>query len=152
MAHVVARSIKNLQVEIVAGEHILLADEPESNGGEDTGPNPYDLLLSAVAACKIITVQMYARRKKWPVEGITLRASHSRVAAEACEDCTSPPGTKVDVIECEIHFTGDLDEAQIGRLTEIADRCPIHRTLTSETKIRTRLVEADKVGGEGVTR
>jgi putative redox protein len=145
MAHVVARSLINLQVEIVAGEHMLLADEPESNGGEDTGPNPYDLLLSAVVACKIITVQMYARRKQWPVESITMRANHSRVAAETCDDCSSPPGTKVDVIDCEIHFTGDLDEAQIARLTEIADRCPIHRTLTSETKVYTRLVEGDKV-------
>jgi putative redox protein len=140
MAHVVARSIKNLQVELVAGEHLLLADEPESNGGEDTGPNPYDLLLSALASCKIITMQMYARRKNWVVESITLRASHSRVAAENCDDCTSPPGTKVDVIECDIQVTGELDQAQVTRLIEIGDRCPIHRTLLSETRIRTRLV------------
>lgn len=143
MAHVVARSLRNLQVEIVAGSHMLLADEPPSNGGEDTGPNPYDLLLASLAACKIITVQMYAQRKRWPVETVTLRADYRRVAAELCADCTSPPGTKVGIIECEIHFTGDLDEAQIARLVEIADRCPVHRTLTSETKIYTRLVEPE---------
>jgi putative redox protein len=142
MAHVVARSLQNLQVEIIARDHLLLADEPESNGGDDAGPDPYALLLSSLAACKIITVHMYARRKKWPVEAVTLRASHSRVAAEACDDCTSPPGTKVDVIDCEIHFTGNLDEEQIARLTEISNRCPVHRTLTSETKIYTRLIEA----------
>jgi putative redox protein len=147
MAHVVARSLQNLQVEIIAGEHMLLADEPESNGGDDAGPNPYDLLLSSLAACKIITVHMYARRKQWPVEAVTMRLSHRKVAAELCADCASPPGSKVDIIECEIYFTGDLDEEQIARLTEIADRCPIHRTLTNETKIYTRLVEGERMTG-----
>jgi putative redox protein len=85
---------------------------------------------------------MYARRKQWPVETVTMRLNHRKVAAELCEDCSSPPGTKVDVIDCDIHFTGDLDESQISRLTEISNRCPIHRTLTGETKIVTRLIEA----------
>src|SRR5690606_12630143 len=117
------------QVIIQADGHQLLADEPPSSGGEDKGPDPYELLLSSLAACKIITVHMYARRKEWPVEAVTISLTHKKILAQECEDCESPPGTKVDVIDCEIGFEGDLDAAQIARLAEIADRCPIHRTL-----------------------
>jgi len=136
---VTAHSLQNLQVAIKASNHELLADEPIQDGGEDLGPAPYDLLLSALAACKIMTVFLYARRKQWPVEAVTVQLDHQKVSARDCEDCESPPTSKVDIIECLISFDGDLDEAQISRLAEIADRCPVHRTLTSETKIRTRL-------------
>lgn len=142
---VIARTLKNLQVIIQADEHQLLADEPPSSGGEDQGPDPYELLLSSLAACKIITVHMYARRKGWPVEAVTMSLTHKKVLAQECEDCVSPPSSKVDIIDCEIGFEGDLDAAQIARLAEIADRCPIHRTLTSETKIRTNVVGSFEV-------
>ena len=137
---VIARTLKNLQVIIQADGHQLLADEPVHSGGEDQGPDPYELLLGSLAACKIITVHMYARRKGWPVEAVTISLAHKKVLAQECDDCQSPPNAKVDVIDCEISFEGDLDAAQVARLAEIADRCPIHRTLTSETKIRTLVV------------
>lgn len=137
---VTARTLENLQVEIEAGDHTLVADEPMSAGGDNQGPSPYDILLSALAACKIMTVHMYARRKAWPLEAVTVNLSHNRNYARDCADCDSSPNAKIDVIQCEISFAGDLDEAQIARLAEIAGRCPVHRTLTSETKIRTTVV------------
>lgn len=141
---VIARTLKNLQVIIQADEHQLLADEPVQSGGEDQGPDPYELLLSSLAACKIITVHMYARRKGWPVEAVTINLAHKKVLAQECDDCQSPPNVKVDVIDCEISFKGNLDASQIARLAEIADRCPIHRTLTGEIKIRTLVVNKDE--------
>lgn len=142
---ITARSLKNYQVEIDAGNHQFIADEPVSAGGDDAGPSPYDYLLSALAGCKIITVQMYAQRKGWPLEGVEVRLSHTKIHAKDCQDCESDPSAKVDVIETEISFQGDLDEEQLTRLTEISKRCPVHRTLTSETKIRTKLVQAEEV-------
>ena len=137
---VTARSLQNLQVEIQASNHQLLADEPLNAGGEDKGPSPYDLLLSSLAACKVMTVHLYARRKQWPVETVTLTLNHRKIAANECDDCETEGRGKVDIIECEISFEGELDAEQIQRLAEIADRCPVHRTLTSETKIRTAVV------------
>ncbi|MQC27242.1 MAG: OsmC family peroxiredoxin [Chloroflexi bacterium] len=139
---VTARSLENLQVEINAGTHRLIADEPVAVGGEDQGPNPYDLLLASLAACKIITVQMYAKRKGWPLEGVEVSLSTRKVHARDCEECDSDPDARVDLIEAEIRFNGDLDAAQLERLTEISTRCPVHRTLTSETVIRTKMLEA----------
>lgn len=140
---VIARSLQNLQVEIQASNHLMLADEPLSAGGDDAGPAPYDLLLSALAACKVMTVHLYACRKQWPLETVTVRLNHRQMRADACEECQSEPAAKVDVIECDIQFTGALDASQRARLAEIADRCPVHRTLTSETVIRTTLQEPD---------
>ena len=135
-----ARSLKNLQVEIQASNHQILADEPLDAGGEDKGPSPYDLLLSSLAACKVMTVHLYARRKEWPVETVSITLNHQKIAANECEACETEGLAKVDIIECEISFEGDLDDSQIKRLAEIADRCPVHRSLTSETKIRTAVV------------
>ena len=137
---VTARSLDNLQVQIQASNHHILADEPLTAGGEDKGPSPYDLLLSSLAACKVMTVHLYARRKQWPVETVSITLNHRKVSANECEDCETEGLAKVDIIDCEISFEGNLDEAQIKRLAEIADRCPVHRTLTSETKIRTAVV------------
>jgi putative redox protein len=137
---VVARSLANVQVEISAGQHQFVADEP-LGVGDDQGPNPYDLLLSALGACKVMTVQMYARRKGWPLEKVEVSLSTRKVHARDCEDCESNPNARVDLVECLISFQGDLNEQQVQRLTEISERCPVHRTLTSETKIRTRLAE-----------
>jgi putative redox protein len=138
--YVIARSLQNLQVEIQADEHYLLADEPEGAGGDNKGPSPYGLLLASLAACKVMTVHLYARRKDWPVTAVIVRMEHNKIFARDCEDCISSPNAKIDLIETEISFEGDLDEEQTARLAEIADRCPVHRTLTSETKIRTIVV------------
>jgi putative redox protein len=104
------------------------------------GFSPYDLLLASLAACKVITVHMYARRKQWPVETVTISLNHKKILAAECADCVSPPTAKIDIIDCEIGFAGDLSPEQIARLAEIADRCPVHRTLTGETKIRSRVI------------
>ncbi len=135
---VTAKSLTKYQVQIEVGRHEFIADEPLEIG-DDAGPDPYSLLLSSLAACTIITVQMYARRKGWPLEDVQLRMSIQKVHAEHCKDCESEPGAKVDVIDHQISFGGNLSPDQIERLGEIADKCPIHRTLTSETVIRTEV-------------
>ena len=130
------RSLSNLQVEITAGRHQWVADEPVGVG-DDAGPNPYDLLLGALAACKVMTCHLYANRKGWPLEAVEICLDTQKVYARDCDDCESDPKAKVDIIDVTINFKGDLDEQQVQRLTEISERCPVHRTLTSETKIRT---------------
>lgn len=135
---VTAHNRDHFQVEIHSGSHSWRSDEPVEAGGEDTGPNPYELLLGALAACKIITVKMYARKKGWKLEGVSVSLSTRKVHAKDCEDCESDPNAKVDIIDVQIQFEGDLDEIQENRLLEISERCPVHRTLTSEVKIRTR--------------
>lgn len=136
-----ARSTTGLQVEITAGRHRFLADEPVGIGN-DTGPNPYDLLLGALAACTVMTLLLYARRKGWPLEEVETQLSHRRVHSRDCADCESDPSARVDVIELELRLRGDLTAAQVDRLRQIADHCPVHRTLAGEVKIRTGLVES----------
>ncbi len=133
-----AKLIQNYQVKINARGHEWVADEPLNAGGEDTGPNPYDLLLGALAACKIITVQMYAKRKNWPLTGIEIDLSTQKIHAKDCEDCESDTKGMVDIIEGNIEFHGELTGEQIVRLHDISNRCPVHRSLLSETKIRVR--------------
>jgi putative redox protein len=116
-----------------------MADEPIGAGGEDAGPNPYDLLLASLAACTAITLQMYAERKGWPLESVEAELSTEKIYARDCEDCESDPDARIDLIDRKLTFVGDLDESQRMRLAAIADRCPVHRTLTSETKIRTTI-------------
>lgn len=125
--------------EISAGHHRIRADEPLDSGGTNTGPTPYDLLLAALGACTSMTVALYARRKQWPLEAVTVRLRHSRVHSQDCADCETKP-VKLDVIDTEIALNGALSEEQRSQLREIAERCPVHRTLTSEITIRTRLV------------
>lgn len=124
----------------IADRHVLLADEPLGIG-DDTGPAPYDLLLAGLGACTNMTLRMYAGRKGWPLEGVTVRMTHGRVHAKDCEECESESG-QIDVIERELVLEGPLDDEQRTRLLEIADKCPVHRTLTSETRITTELVTA----------
>lgn len=138
---VTARSKKNLQVEIEAGRHRWLADESQGVG-DGAGPDPYDLLLGALAACKVMTCRMYASRKGWPLADVEVYLSTRKVHARDCEDCESDPNAKVDIIDCQIGFAGDLTDEQVERLVQISERCPMHRTLTSETLIRTELVGA----------
>ena len=135
-----AQTVQNLQVQINAGNHQWLADEPPRLGGDDLGPNPYDLLLGGLAACKLITVQMYAKRKGWEIGEVNITMEHRQIKASECDDCDSEGNTKVDIIDSQISFKGDLTPEQINRLAEIADRCPVHRTMSSETKIRTVVI------------
>jgi len=124
---------------IRVGAHELRADEPASvPGGLDTGPSPYDYLLAGLGACTSMTLRLYAERKELPLEPVEVRLRHDKIHAKDCEDCESTEG-KLDQIERELTLPGPLDEAQRQRLLEIADKCPVHRTLTSEIKIRTRL-------------
>lgn len=128
--------------QVYTGSHRLIADEPRSVGGSDRGATPYGLLLAALGACKSMTLRMYAERKKWPLERVSVKLSHGRIHAKDCEDCATTKG-KVDRIEVALEVTGDLTEEQRRRLYEIADRCPVHRTLTSETVIASKLESGD---------
>lgn len=126
----------SLVQEIEAGRHQLRSDEPVSVGGTDTGPTPYDLLLAALGSCTSMTVGMYARRKQWPLTRVTIRLSHSRVHARDCAVCDTEDAM-LTVIERVVEFNGPLSDAQRERLLDIANRCPVHRTLGSRIEIRT---------------
>ena len=130
------------RTDIIANGYALIADEPESLGGTDTGPTPYDFLAAALASCTSMTLHMYASRKEWKLGPVTTRVKHSRIHVTDCDDC-GEKGKKLDHLEREIEIEGDLDEAQRKRLIEIANRCPVHRTLESDIRISTH--EADPV-------
>ncbi len=137
---VVRTGREHYYTEVVASGHRLTVDEPESVGGTDRGGTPYDLLLGALGSCTSITLRMYADRKSWPLEEIVVRLSHAKIHASHCETCETAEG-KVDRIEREIELIGDLSGEQRARLLEIADRCPVHRTLHSEILVETRLYD-----------
>lgn len=136
---VVHGNAKGFAQEITAGNHRLVADEPIALGGNDTGPSPYDLLISALGACTSMTVALYARRKQWPLEAVTVRLRHSKIHATDCAECETKDGS-LDRIDRDVELHGDLTEEQRKRLLEIANKCPVHKTLTSEIDIRTRVV------------
>jgi putative redox protein len=121
------------------GRHSLRADEPVSAGGGDAGPNPYELLLMSLGSCTSMTVHMYAARKQWPLDQVIVQLRHQRRYVEDCADCEKP-SAMLDHIDRTITVAGALDDAQRARLLEIADHCPVHRTLTSKIIVKTMLV------------
>jgi putative redox protein len=123
---------------VTMGKHRLRADEPAAAGGDDSGPSPYDLLLAGLGACTSMTVRMYAAQKKWPLERVTVDLKHDKVHATDCAECETREG-RIDRIERVLTLEGDLDEAQRARLLEIANKCPVHRTLHSEVWVPTTL-------------
>ncbi|MDF1519406.1 MAG: OsmC family protein [Brevefilum sp.] len=135
---VTAKNLTNLQVQLKAGNHVFIADEP-LGVGDDAGPDPYALLLSALGACKVMTVLMYARKKGWPLEDVEVSLETYKIHAKDCENCESDPDAMVSMIEAEISFGGDLTDEQIDRLGEISTHCPVHRTLTGEIKVKTEV-------------
>lgn len=127
---------KGFTQEIAIGPHRLVVDEPPEVGGTDQGPTPYDLLLAALGSCTSMTVELYARRKGWPLEGVTARLRHTRIHATDCAECASKEG-KIDRVELDVELSGPLSEEQRSKLLEIAEKCPVHRTLVSEINIGT---------------
>ena len=123
--------------EITVGHHRLLSDEPRPIG-DDAGPTPYDLVLAGLGACTSMTVRMYANRKGWPLERVRVTLRHSRIHAKDCVGCETTNGW-IHHIDRDIELAGDLDESQRQRLLDIAERCPVHQTLTSEIQIATSL-------------
>jgi uncharacterized OsmC-like protein len=124
--------------DIFTGRHRLRADEPESFGGMDSGPSPYDLLVAALGACTAMTIRAYAGQKNLPLDRVAVALAHDKVHAADCLECETREG-RIDRIERVITLEGDLDQAQRAKLLEIADKCPVHRTLQSEVSIPTRL-------------
>lgn len=126
---------------VAVRHHTLVADEPEAVGGTDQGPTPYDLLGAALGACTAMTLRMYADRQGWPLEAVTVHVEHDRVHAADCVACETQDA-RLDRLRRTLTLDGPLDETQRARLLEIANRCPVHRTLTSEIVIETTLAEA----------
>lgn len=136
MSEVVVTSQENLRNEVRYGAgHSFITDEPVAAGGEDAGPDPYTLLLAALGSCISMTLKLYARRKQWPLETVTVRLRQSRIHAKDCQDCPQDSEGFIHRIERTVSFTGPLSEEQRARLQEIAHKCPVHRTLTSEIVI-----------------
>src|SRR3982750_1134351 len=129
----------NFVQQIETGPHHFVADEPVSYGGTATGPTPYDLLLSALGSCTAMTLGVYAPRKNLPLENVVVSLRHSRVHAADCAECETKIG-KIDRIDLEIQLTGSLTDEQRARLLQVADLCPVHRTLQSEIDIRTKMM------------
>jgi uncharacterized OsmC-like protein len=135
-AHVVVRgTAKSFSQEITTGKHKLQADEPVEYGGADAAPGPYDYLLIALGSCTSMSVGLYARRSRFPLENITVSLWHSRIYAKDCEECETKQGM-LDRIDMRVELSGSLTNEQRAKLMGIAGKCPVHRTLTSEINIR----------------
>jgi putative redox protein len=136
MSEVVVTSQTNLRNEVRYGEgQSFITDEPVAAGGEDAGPDPYTLLLGALGSCISMTLRMYAQRKQWPLESVSVRLRQNRVHAKDCKECTEDMEGYIHRIERSVTITGPLSDEQRARLQEIAHKCPVHKTLTSEIVI-----------------
>src|SRR3712207_5789 len=135
----VVRTGTSLCTDVRANGYTLVADEPIGMGGTDSGPTPYDYLLAALGSCTAMTLRMNADRNKWPLESVTVRLGHKKVYARDCEECETEE-RKIDRIGLELELGGPLEKTQRRRLLEIAQRCPVHRTLQSEVMVETSLV------------
>jgi putative redox protein len=131
---------------INAGPHHFVSDEPAAYGGADAGPNPYDLLLAALGACTSMTITVYARRKQWPLERVIIRLSHASVHAEDCVNCEDR-ARRIQRVERQITLVGALTEEQRARLLQVAELCPVHKTLSGTLDLRTQLVGPDAAPG-----
>lgn len=132
MSDVTVTSLTNLQNQVTYGSgEIFITDEPVSAGGDSAGPDPYTLLLGALGSCISMTTMLYARRKQWPVESVTVRLRQQRVHGQDCRECADKPEGFVHRIERSVSFTGDLTNEQLTRLREISQKCPVHKTLTA---------------------
>jgi putative redox protein len=125
--------------EIKVGDHILVADEPVANGGNDLGPSPYDFLLAALGSCTSMTLRLYANLKKIPLEGVLVKLQYNKIHAQDCENCEDKHAL-IDHIDRQIELKGNLTEEQRKKLLDIANKCPVHRTLTSKIEITTKLL------------
>lgn len=124
---------------LTAGPHELTSDEPDSvEGGKDKGPDPYDYLLMSLGSCSLMTVKMYARRKKWELENIYMELRHNKRHDQDCENCEQPE-SRIDVIEKELIVEGDLSDEQLDKLLAISQKCPVHRTLLGDMKIESSI-------------
>ncbi len=132
-------SVAGFTQDITVGPHRLFSDEPKELGGQDAGPSPYELLAAALGACTSMTIGMYARRKQWPLASVSVRLRHSKIHANDCADCDTRD-EMLDRIDRDIELIGDLNQEQRTKLLEIADKCPVHRTLTRGMRIVSRLV------------
>ena len=141
MATVIVRSGPGLVQQIQAGPHALVADEPVTAGGTDAGPDPYAFLLAALGACTSMTLQMYARRKGWPLGEVVVELEIARVYAEDCAHCEEPRAM-IDRVQRRLTLSGPLDATQRKRLAEIARRCPVHKTLVAGLRVEDEIVEA----------
>ena len=139
-AAVLGNGTEKFLTQVKLGGHFLLADEPESVGGNNAGPTPYDLLAASLATCKAMTLRMYADRKKWNLSNVEVHVDHDK---RHCDDCANveEASSKIDSFDCYISVEGELDESQKKRLLEIADMCPVHKTLHSKVSVKTRLME-----------
>ncbi len=140
--HVVANlgNDEGYTTQMKVGNHYMVADEPESVGGHDFGPSPYEYVSAGLSACTAMTIKMYVARKNWDLQNVEVHTNYSKTHAEDCENCEDPTA-KIDTFEREIKLDGDLDEKQITRILQIADKCPVHKTLHSETQVITKLIK-----------
>lgn len=126
---------QNYTTSLTAGQHESFADEPQSAGGRNEGPDPYDYLLMSLGSCTAITIRMYAERKEWPVEDIYVELRHFKDHAEDCADCDDE-SAKIDKIEKDLIVKGDLDQDQLNKLLEISEKCPVNRTLKASIEMK----------------
>jgi putative redox protein len=138
MSKITAKLTSGMVVQLSNGRHEWTADEPPSAGGSDTGPDPYELLLSALAACTCVTIAGYCRHKGMTLNSVSASFDFSRVHAKDCEDCDKPETGFIEQIVSQVHIDGDFDESQKKRLAQIATRCPVHKTLANGVEIEDR--------------